>query len=100
MGVSVLIVGVSFFQGRSPAKIRSDYIKHHRIVLSLLVFLWVAPVWSNILLLTGTHHDSLMFRILNKIAFFSIVASTGVVNIARMVFDKYLRQRVKAMRYR
>jgi hypothetical protein len=84
---------MSFLQQRSEAKIRRDYIKHHRIILSLLVLLWVAPIWTNILIQAG-EDNTFLFDILNKTSFFCIVSSTGIVCVARMTFDQFLRQRV------
>jgi hypothetical protein len=95
-GISIVIVGMSFLQRRSETKIRRDYIKHHRIILSLLVVLWVAPIWSNILIRTDSE-SIILFDVLNKAAFFCMVISTGVVCVARMTFDPFLRQRVKRM---
>lgn len=97
--ISVVIVLISFFQRRSEAKIRRNYIRQHRIVLSLLVLLWIAPIWSNILLRMDLH-ATLLFDVVNKAAFFCIVSTTGVITIARMAFDKFLRQRVSHHRCR
>jgi hypothetical protein len=88
--ISIIIVLISFLQKRSQAKIRRDYIKHHRIVLILLVLLWIAPIWTNVLIHLG-EESSLLFDIVNKTAFFCIVSSTGIINVVRMAFDKFLR---------
>ena len=90
------IIGLSFCQTRSRSTIRSDYIRQHRTVLGLLVLLWGVPICSNILIRLD-QTDSSTFDVLNTIAFFCILASTGVVNIVRMAFDKYLRQKVIEM---
>ena len=95
-GISIIIVGMSFLQRRSETKIRRDYIKHHRIILSLLVLLWVAPIWFNIMIRT-TSESTPLLDILNKVSFFCMLSSTGVVCVTRMAFDPYLRARVKNM---
>lgn len=94
--LSAVIIVLSFFQTKSKSRIRSDYIRQHRTVLGLLVLLWGVPICSNILIrLDQTDSDT--FDVLNTIAFFCILASTGIVNIVRMAFDKYLRQKVMEM---
>ena len=39
--------------------------------------------------------DDPYFKVLNKISFFCIIASTGIINIVRMGYDKFLRHKVK-----
>lgn len=65
-------------------------------MLGLLVLLWGVPICSNILIRLD-QTDSSIFDVLNTIAFFCILASTGIVNIVRMAFDKFLRQKVQDM---
>jgi hypothetical protein len=46
----MVIILVSFFGSGSRAKIRQDYIKHHRIILVLLVLMWLPPIYTNFLI--------------------------------------------------
>jgi hypothetical protein len=91
--VSMVIVMISLFQSSSQAKIRMEYIKHHRIILILLVLMWLPPIYTNFLIRMGDETSSL-FDIANKLSFFCIISLTGVISIVRMIFDKFLREKV------
>lgn len=94
--ISAVIVLLSWTQKRSTSHIRSSYIKQHRSLLCLLVLFWAAPIWTNILILKGDMSSEL-FDIVNKVAFFCIIGSSGVMNLIRMCFDRYLRKKVAVL---
>lgn len=97
--ISAVIVVLSWMQKRCTSQIRSSYIKQHRSLLCLLVLFWAPPIWTNILILKGDMSSEL-FDIVNKIAFFCIISSSGIMNLIRMCFDHYLRKQVTVLLFR
>ena len=94
-----MIILVSFLGSGSKAKIRQDYIKHHRIILLLLVVMWLPPIYTNFLIRLD-RLDSPLFDLANKVSFFCMIALTGVITIVRIAFDKFLRQKVRIWVFR
>jgi hypothetical protein len=94
--VSIVIVLMSFFQSSGQARIRREYIRHHRIILILLVVMWLPPIYTNFLIRLD-QLDAPLFDLANKLSFFCMLGLTGVISVVRMLSDKYLRERVRAM---
>jgi hypothetical protein len=92
--VAVGIIGMSFCQGRGQAKIRREYIRHHRIILTLLLLMWLPPILANFLIRLD-QTDSPLFDVANKLAFFFMVALTGVITLVRIAYDRFLREKVQ-----
>lgn len=97
--VAVVIIGMSFCQGQGQAKIRREYIRHHRIILTLLLLMWLPPILANFLIRLD-QTDSPLFDITNKLAFFFMVALTGIITFVRIAYDRFLREKVRHRRYR
>lgn len=85
--------------GKNKMAIRQTYISQHRTMLILLVLLWVCPIWVN-LLFKYNINDENQFDYVNTIAFFCLVSSSGLVNLVRIYYDKFLRLNVKVLRFR
>jgi hypothetical protein len=66
------------------------------MILCLLVALWIAPIYSNVLIRID-QMDSTLFDIMNKASFFCMVGSTGIINIVRIGYDSFLRQKVSVL---
>lgn len=99
VAISIIIIVLSFFTSKSLSEIRKSYIRQHRATLFLLVLLWICPIWSNLKIhFFGNNHDQ--FAAINILAFFSIVSSSGLITVARLSFDSYVRKRVCSIRYR
>jgi hypothetical protein len=93
--ISVIIIVLSFFTTSSQSEIRKSYIRQHRATLLLLVLLWICPIWSNFKIhILGNDKDQM--SPINILAFFSIVSSSGIITLARIIFDSYLRKRVSS----
>lgn len=91
--ISVIIIVLSFFTNKSQSNIRKSYIRQHRATLLLLVLLWICPIWANVKIhFLDITKDQ--FSPINILAFFSIVSSSGIITIARIIFDSYIRKRV------
>lgn len=94
-----MIIVLSFFTSKSQSEIRKSYIRQHRATLFLLVLLWVCPIWSNFKIhFLGKELDQ--FAAINVLAFFSIVSSSGIITVARLVFDSFIRKRVPLRPFR
>lgn len=91
--VSLFITIVSF---RSPqnSEIRSKYIRHHRIIMLVLVVVWAFPLATNILILLKDE-SSMLFKVFNMASFVSLLVSGGLVSIVRFSTDSYLWLQVK-----
>lgn len=97
--VAIIIIGMSFCQGKGQAKIRREYIRHHRIILILLLLTWIPPIMTNFLIRLD-QMETPLFDIANKLAFFFMVTLTGVITIVRIAYDRFLREKVSYVEYR
>lgn len=97
--VSLIIIVLSFLTKKHQSDIRKSYIRQHRATLFLLVLLWACPIWANVKI----HFLNIItdqFSPINILAFFSIVSSSGIITMARIIFDPYIRNRVTPFRFR
>ena len=93
VGISFVIILLSFFTSSRQSEIRKVYIRQHRTTLLILVLMWVCPIWANINL-HFVEEDDNQFSVINILAFFCIVSSSGIIVLTRIVFDSYLRKKV------
>lgn len=40
-------------QTKTLGKVRAQYIRHHRVILIILLSAWLFPLWNNILIYLG-----------------------------------------------
>jgi hypothetical protein len=60
--------------------------------------MWVCPIWINIKIQYLQEEDTEQ-SIINILAFFSIVSSSGIIVLARVIFDSYMRKKVCFVAY-
>ena len=82
------------YQQPQNNEIRTKYIKHHRIILLLLVLVWAFPMATNILILTGDENSQL-FKICNLASFVSLLISGGLLTSVRFLTDSFLWLQMK-----
>jgi hypothetical protein len=51
--ISFFIIAYSFVVVNKIGSIRAKYVKHHRMILFVLLAAWVFPFWTNILIYQG-----------------------------------------------
>ncbi len=82
------------FKSVQTSQIRKKYIRLHRIILLSLIFLWVFPLVTNIMIIIGDE-NSTVFHIFNILSFGSLLLLGGMVNIVRFYNDPYLWLQIK-----
>ena len=48
--LSFIIIIYSFIETKKLGKVRAQYIRHHRVILIILLSAWLFPLWTNILI--------------------------------------------------
>lgn len=91
--LSIIIIILSFVQTKKLGKVRAQYIRHHRVILIILLSAWLFPLWTNILIQLGDQSSD-HFYIVNLVSFVTLLLLGALVNIVRFYNDRFLWEQV------
>lgn len=96
--LSIIIIAYSFIETKKLGKVRAQYIRHHRVILIILLSAWLFPLWTNILIQLGDQSSD-HFYVVNLISFVTLLMLGALVNIVRFYNDKFLWEQVFFLYY-
>lgn len=91
--LSIIIIILSFIETKKLGKVRAQYIRHHRVILIILLSAWLFPLWTNILIQLGDQSSD-HFYFVNLVSFVTLLLLGALVNIVRFYNDRFLWEQV------